>query len=403
MAKRKHTLNSNGEVVNPREWIEEEPILYELPVSERLCGDDWDKENPIYYSSHCLYTSKQLLDIIWENRHRLNLPFRGLEEGEIDYRNDEARRALWLIQYKPFPASTIEDTIFFNGYNPRYGGPFSFLDNFFSCKFKLPRHYGAGSNGDYTFNSVEQAYHFAKAGVMAQADIRYVTLKGKSVSNKSIQKEILNDKLKPGQCKEFTGAFKRLEKQDPQWWISWNGTWEETAQKQILYDAMRAKFEQNRELGEQLIMTGNFRLVAAASWDSCKDCGIGRTADKAWYEMHLWKKNLNGKALEQVREELHALWYPDLARTFAFKYWRLREEVCNEDRYFHMVVETKKLVGPKVPEKRELSGKENEEWVKAELRKLAREYFERSKAAGRMKRPASSDEEGAGNKRLKTA
>ena len=80
------------------------------------------------------------------------------------------------------------------------------------------------------------------------------------------------------------------------------------------------------------MMTGDFKLVKAAPDSSC---GIGfLTAEAPTYKAY-WGQNLLGRALEKRRAELQASIGHPLPR-YAFKFWRLREEMLNEERYFQI-------------------------------------------------------------------
>lgn len=76
--------------------------------------------------------------------------------------------------------------------------------------------------------------------------------------------------------------------------------------EQIVYDANYAKFSQNKELKDQLLLTREKELVEASPYDCI--WGIGVTVhDKRFKKPHLWKgQNLLGNALMHVRAELKA-------------------------------------------------------------------------------------------------
>ncbi|MCU7374866.1 NADAR family protein [Paucibacter sp. O1-1] len=63
-------------------------------------------------------------------------------------------------------------------------------------------------------------------------------------------------------------------------------------------DVLRAKFSQHEDLRELLLSTGNARLVEAATVDN--------TVNRTWGEVKGVGKNMLGKLLMEVREELRA-------------------------------------------------------------------------------------------------
>ena len=108
-------------------------------------------------------------------------------------------------------------------------------------------------------------------------------------------------------------------------------------------------------------MTGNFRLISASK--ICR-CGIKFHAVDAPFNKLKWASNLLGKVLQEVRAELQ-LSEPGLRRGYAFEFWRLWEEMLNEERYMKLKPEEAKL-----PNKAELPRKR----VMAELKKMREEW-----------------------------
>lgn len=99
----------------------------------------------------------------------------------------------------------------------------------------------------------------------------------------------------------------------------------------MLYQAVKAKFEQNRTLQQLLLMTGDFELVEASQHD--RNCGIGYHARHA-LQAKSWGQNLLGKALMGVRAELReSRQAEDLPTQYSFSYFRHVEELLNERRY----------------------------------------------------------------------
>lgn len=74
-----------------------------------------------------------------------------------------------------------------------------------------------------------------------------------------------------------------------------------------MVDACYAKFSGNKLLREQLLATGDLILVEASPYDKIWGIGLSET-DPDVQDESKWKgTNLLGKALMQVRDELHGL------------------------------------------------------------------------------------------------
>lgn len=68
--------------------------------------------------------------------------------------------------------------------------------------------------------------------------------------------------------------------------------WEQVKES-IMYDICKTKFSQNLDLKQRLLNTGNEELVEGNNW-----------GDKIWGQVNREGKNLLGKILMRVREEL---------------------------------------------------------------------------------------------------
>lgn len=77
--------------------------------------------------------------------------------------------------------------------------------------------------------------------------------------------------------------------------------WDENCEA-VVEEGNFLKFEQNRELGEVLLGTGERRLVETSPND--RVWGVGFNSEEAEGREEEWGKNLLGKALERVRERL---------------------------------------------------------------------------------------------------
>lgn len=71
----------------------------------------------------------------------------------------------------------------------------------------------------------------------------------------------------------------------------------------IVVDANREKFRQNEELRELLLATQGRELIEASPMDKIWGIGFGKT--NAMKNKARWGKNLLGKALMQIRDELN--------------------------------------------------------------------------------------------------
>jgi len=75
-----------------------------------------------------------------------------------------------------------------------------------------------------------------------------------------------------------------------------------TKREDVMYNAVKAKFEQNVGLAAILILTENKVIVEAADYD--KIWGIGYSDENAFANIDNWGENKLGKILMRVREEL---------------------------------------------------------------------------------------------------
>ncbi|KAK3691597.1 hypothetical protein LTR37_018552 [Vermiconidia calcicola] len=303
-------------------------------------------------------TPRQLLQIPYNERNKLNLKHRGLADGDLELHppltGRKPRGITWLVEYNTNPNG--KEYICFDDHRERYGGPFAFLSNFYGCEFEQMEYY---ANPDRKFKHVEQFYQYCKARIMCAAPERIEHVYGFPTSSKDLHNRIIvqND---PNRCADFGRGFNHVEKEDPKWWRYWFALWSALLEG-VLYDGLWAKFSQNPKLAEMLLMTGEFELVEAASRD--KNCGIGFRAAKAAEARGKgkWGLNLLGKTLVKIRAALRELEaYADLPHTFAFDFWRVWEEKCNEQRYFSMDPKPRGVV---LPKKREFT----DDVVEAEL------------------------------------
>lgn len=151
---------------------------------------------------------------------------------------------------------------------------YGYLGNFHRCSITI----NLDKKGtDHTFSSSEQLFMYFKA---------------KTFNDHEIAMEIArcND---PKIAKELGRKVKLFD----------NTTWDKVKHL-IMETVLYAKFEQNPELKEKLLQTGNKILVEASAKDTIWGIGLS-LSDKDIFEKDKWKgQNLLGKCLMKVREEL---------------------------------------------------------------------------------------------------
>lgn len=155
------------------------------------------------------------------------------------------------------------NTIGFWGTHGKYG----VFSNFYKANFEVD---------GITFNCVEQYMMYSKA---------------KLFCNKDIAEQIMQES-EPKEIKRL--GRKVLGFND----VDWNEVKEE-----IVYTAVKAKFNQNEKLKSILLNTGNSILAEASPYD--RIWGIGTNIPEEVQDKSKWKgQNLLGKILMKVRTEL---------------------------------------------------------------------------------------------------
>ena len=178
-----------------------------------------------------------------------------------------------------------------------------------------------------TFKSVEQLYQHAKAKTMVLADERFTDRIEPPISSWDLETYILMLEA-PGDCARAGRSFRDFEQSDPDWWETWFQVWAQGIET-ILEIGLYCMFRQDDHLALILMMTGEFKLVAASPWDS--SCGIGYSAGEAMRKKEKWGLNLLGEMLMKVREQMRRLYQlPRLE--YAFTFWRAYEESLNDLR-----------------------------------------------------------------------
>ncbi|KAF2166017.1 hypothetical protein M409DRAFT_55368 [Zasmidium cellare ATCC 36951] len=255
-----------------------------------------------------------------EGYKQYNAEFQNFPPGEIQYnRTKGADATTWLVQYR----ERLEDggqILFFN-HKEHLGGPFAFLSNFFPSKFTQ-----TDIHPTYTFRFVEQAYQYRKAVFIGFVGTRTSNISTPPLKSTDLVHVVLSDTLSPNEIARFGRLFARHP--DTEWRAVWNSLWE-TAIDELLQQALTAKFEQNQDLKELLMMTGSFELVEASKQDHA--CGIGFYARHALGNESSWGTNLLGKMLMRVREEIREK-EPGWPTTMAFEYFHAYEQMLAKKR-----------------------------------------------------------------------
>lgn len=198
------------------------------------------------------------------------------------------------------------------------------MSNFYPSKFRVNE-----IHKEHVFDSVEQFYQYCKAIAMDAAPEKFIEVDDISLSSSDLKHRILTIIDNPNMCAENGRLFNRFEIDDPKWWHCWNQFWTSMI-PEILEKGIRAKFEQNPDLAQLLMMTGNFHLVEASKRDD--SCGIGFHAADAMKNRGSWGRNLLGETLMEVRAALRKS-APGTLPGYDFDFWRTWEEMLNEDRY----------------------------------------------------------------------
>ena len=168
---------------------------------------------------------------------------------------DELPPKLQLTQLKQVMVN--ETTL---AYQSEYA-PFS---NFYTCNIKLGKH---------TFFCVEQAYHFVHA--------------------KTVNKHLIAMKIYLSRDVRYIKQLGHELGSTPEW---------EGRQFEVMYACIKRKFEQNQDLRELLLKSGDLELVEATP-DSLWGCGA--TLSSNVIRRKEWRgRNKQGEILMVVREEL---------------------------------------------------------------------------------------------------
>ena len=156
------------------------------------------------------------------------------------------------------------DAVFFHKPEEPYG----FLSNWYPSPFEL--------DGE-RFSSVEQFIMFRKCCLFADTDMQVAVL---STDNPAKQQEI--GRSAPWYNEKIWGGVRQV----------------------VAFRGLMAKFSQNKELGQQLLDTGNAVLVECAGSDRVWACGL-HLDDEDRLDASKWRgTNVLGYALMEVREAI---------------------------------------------------------------------------------------------------
>ena len=141
-----------------------------------------------------------------------------------------------------------------------------YLSNWYPCEFQYH---------NIIFKSSEQAFMYMKAELFG---------------DEQSMKELINTS-DPKLCKEIGRSV-----------FPFDGSMWDRQKEHLMIDVNRYKFQQNPKLAKMLLATGDAILVEASPYDQV--WGAGMTAQQINDPQTLCGKNLLGKALMKVREEL---------------------------------------------------------------------------------------------------
>lgn len=155
------------------------------------------------------------------------------------------------------------DSIYFYGVKDKY----AFMSNFYKCNFTDER--------NITFNCSEQYFMYEKCMLFDSG-------------NKTLLDNILKE-TNPVQIKKYGRSVKNFD----------NKTWN-ACRYDVMYKSAKLKFEQNEDIKQKLIQTGNKILYEASKYD--RIWGIGYFAmDAVKQPIKNYGQNLLGKILMEIR------------------------------------------------------------------------------------------------------
>lgn len=188
---------------------------------------------------------------------------------------------------------------------------YSYMSNWYKTSFEY---------GMRTYNCVEQYMMYQKAAIFKMWDIA---------------EEIMNT--------DDPATMQKLGRTKSENFDA--KVWEDTCYEVVKCGVLH-KFEQNKELREKLLSTGQSILVECAGSDTKWGIGIN-IRDDSWKNVANWKgRNLLGRALMEVREELRRrsqiadITFKNAIELPANDIWNLKANEVMKNPVFHKVVKT---------------------------------------------------------------
>lgn len=252
-----------------------------------------------------------------QGRQKYNQDYMDWGDGELQYnRKPSATKISYYVHYSPHDEV---GKILFYGHNS-YGGPFDFLSSFYPSSINDP------SVALNTFRSVEHFYQYHKALILVDQEEKI--LPGERVSSHRLAAAIRETQVSALDIVDAVREFENLSlsgrEGDEEWCETWKAVIDEERQVTIFW-ALFLKYLQNPDLKMKLMMTGKYDLYEASPDDSIR--GIGKHASIAMKHEPKWGENVFGKQTQRTRELIRKC-EPEWPETYAFDYWRAKEEIA---------------------------------------------------------------------------
>lgn len=250
---------------------------------------------------------KGLIDAPSVNREHLNPDRQGFPEGKFSYTSRGFLPTDYYIKHTSDPniGETACDGV---------DGPFGFLSNFATARGKSILFETLG----LVFRNAEAGHPYAKT----RHTTKHATEKltgfvvstsedgtNYAASSKSLHALIRSNAMRRSaqQVADCGRAFNcyndRNHPEDKAWYDSWYQSWKEDFAYDNLVEILKAKFSQNWEWRESLMMTYPYNLVKASPKDDLY--GIGTSATKAYYGKDQDRgENWLAQALMRVRDRI---------------------------------------------------------------------------------------------------
>ena len=217
-----------------------------------------------------IYISNDLPQAVQQRREYLS---KALKEAKQHDRRAKLVHDKLKIHDTYYTVDTISSASFLrhsheieNDTQLRFYGYLSPMSNFYQCDVKL---------SGIKFTSAEQAFQFARA---------------RHRRDNFMSRRILGQN-NPAVIKRMANAMKSTTQDDHQ------------KDSEIMEAVVLAKFEQNSDLGDILLATGDKRLIECNPYDQVFSCGL-KMDDERLDEMEYPGQNKLGSILEDVRSQL---------------------------------------------------------------------------------------------------